>query len=160
SLIASYQAMAALPELARGVLRSLARWQGRKVDPETEEEPGKILHENRPPGLIGGRRFVPRFPYYGSVDATPLFVITLGEYFRRTGDLEFVRSLEHNLRAALDWVVSRSRAGRHGFLHYQRSTGYGLWNQGWKDSDDAVRFRDGGLAEPPIAVVEVQGYAA
>lgn len=159
SLIAAYQAMPYLPDLARGVLRSLARWQGNTYDPETEQEPGKILHENRAPDLLGSRSFVPRFPYYGSVDSTPLFVVTLSELWRRTGDVAFVRRLEPNLAAAVGWIVRRSSARPDGFLDYRRSTQYGLTNQGWKDSEDSVRFRDGRFAEPPIALVEVQGYA-
>jgi glycogen debranching enzyme len=154
SLIAAYQAMPFVPDLARGVLRSLARLAGKKDDPETEEQPGKILHEYRTPGLAGARGFVPRFPYYGSVDATPLFVVVLSEHARRTGDLAFVRSLEKPLLAAVRWI---ERAG-DGFLTYRRSTACGLQNQGWKDSEDSVRFRDGRTAEPPIALVEVQGY--
>jgi glycogen debranching enzyme len=159
SLIASLQAMAFTPDLARGVLRSLARWQGKKDDPETEEQPGKILHEMRPEGLRGARAFSPRFPYFGSVDATPLFVVALSEHHRRTGDLAFLRSLERSLVAAVGWIVGPGDRDGDGFLEYARSTAYGLRNQGWKDSEDAVRFRDGRLAEAPIALVEVQGYA-
>lgn len=159
SLLASLQAMAFLPELARGVLRSLARWQGKKDDPETEEQPGKILHEMRPDGLPGARSFTPRFPYFGSVDATPLFVILLSEHHRRTGDLSFLRTMERSLAAAVGWIQGAADRDGDGFLEYQRSTGYGLVNQGWKDSEDSVRFRDGRLAEAPIALVEVQGYA-
>ena len=160
SLLASLQASAFLPDLARGVLRSLARWQGKKDDPETEEQPGKILHELRPEGLVGARSFTPRFPYFGSVDATPLFVLLLAEHHRRTGDLAFLRAMERSLVAAVGWIEGPADRDGDGFLEYQRSTEYGLENQGWKDSGDAVRFRDGRLAEAPIALVEVQGYAA
>lgn len=159
SLIAASQAMPYMPDLARGVLRSLARWQGKKDDPETEEQPGKILHEYRPPGLAGARRFVSRFPYYGTADATSLFVMILGEYWVRTGDLAFVRALEKNLTAAVAWIERACDADRDGFITYRRSTPHGLWNQGWKDSEDSVRFRGGAQANPPIALVEVQGYA-
>ena len=159
SLIAATQAIAVLPELSRGVLLSLARWQGRVFDPETEEEPGKILHEHRSPNLFGARGFVPRFPYYGTVDATPLFVRLLSEAFERNGDIDFLRRLEPNLFSAIGWLRNKLRDGPHGFLTYRRSTSWGLENQGWKGSHDAIRFRDGTLAEPPIALVEVQGYA-
>lgn len=159
SLIAATQAIAFLPDLARGVLRSLARLQGRVEDPETEEEPGKILHEHRSPNLLGARRFVPRFPYYGSVDATPLFVRLLSEVFRRTGDLRFLRDLEPNLTAAIAWILRQMDAHPGGLIEYRRSTSYGLINQGWKDSEDSIRFQNGDTAEPPIALVEVQGYA-
>jgi glycogen debranching enzyme len=160
SLIASLQSMAYLPELVRGVLRSLARLQGKKNDPETEEQPGKILHEMRPEGLRGARSFSPRFPYYGSVDATPLFVLALSEHHRRSGDLAFLRTMERSLVAAVGWILGPGDRDGDGFLEYRRSTGYGLRNQGWKDSEDAVRFHDGRLADAPIALVEVQGYAA
>jgi glycogen debranching enzyme len=160
SLIASLEALAFLPDLARGVLRSLARWQGKKDDPETEEQPGKILHELRPEGLRGARSFSPRFPYFGSVDATPLFVLLLAEHHRRTGDLAFLRTMERSLVAAVGWIEGPGDRDGDGFLEYCRSTHYGLRNQGWKDSEDAVRFRDGRLADAPIALVEVQGYAA
>jgi glycogen debranching enzyme len=160
SLLASLQASVFLPDLARGVLRSLARWQGKKDDPETEEQPGKILHELRPEGLVGARSFTPRFPYFGSVDATPLFVMLLAEHHRRTGDLAFLRAMERSLVAAVGWIEGPADRDGDGFLEYQRSTSFGLENQGWKDSGDAIRFRDGRLAEAPIALVEVQGYAA
>jgi glycogen debranching enzyme len=114
----------------------------------------------RPEGLRGARSFSPRFPYYGSVDATPLFVLALDEHHRRTGDLAFLRTMERSLSAAVGWILGPGDRDGDGFLEYRRSTGYGLRNQGWKDSEDAVRFRDGRLAEPPIALVEVQGYAA
>jgi glycogen debranching enzyme len=158
SLIASWQSLPYLPELAKGVLRALAAKQGQKVDPETEEQPGKILHEHRSPGLAGARVLTPRFPYYGSVDATPLFVMVLHALWRRTGDLDFLRELAPNLERAVGWIVRFGGLDGDGFLAYRRSGGSGLRNQGWKDSDDAIRFRDGRLGEPPIAVVEVQGY--
>ncbi len=159
SLIAATQAIAFLPELSRGVLLSLSQWQGRVFDPEVEEEPGKILHEYRSPNLLGTRGFVPRFPYYGTVDATLLFVRLLSEAFERTGDLSFLRRLEPNLFAAVGWIRNKLQERPDGFIAYCRSTSFGLENQGWKDSHDAIRFRDGALAEPPIALVEVQGYA-
>src|SRR5207247_2645340 len=102
------------------------------------------------PGLLGARHFVPRFPYYGTVDATPLFVMILSEYWHRTGDLEFVRKHEEHLRAALEWILRYGDADGDGLVEYERSTTFGLVNQGWKDSDDAVRFRDGRTAEAPI----------
>jgi len=159
SLIAATQAIAFLPDLSRGVLLSLSRWQGQVFDPETEEEPGKILHEHRSPNLFGARGFVPRFPYYGTVDATLLFVRLLSESFERTGDIGFLKRLEPNLFSAVAWIRNKMRERPDGFIAYRRSTSWGLENQGWKDSGDSIRFRDGALAEPPIALVEVQGYA-
>lgn len=159
SLIAAMQTLAFLPDLARGVLLSLARLQGRVEDPEVEQEPGKILHEYRPPHLLGTRGFVPRFPYYGSVDSTPLFICLLSEVFLRTGDIEFLRKLEPNLISALGWIERKMREHPSGFITYRRSTSYGLLNQGWKDSEDSIRFRNGDTAEAPIALIEVQGYA-
>src|SRR2546429_3295202 len=128
SLVASYQAMLHVPALAKKVLGALARLQGRKDDAETGEAPGKILHENRPPGLRGARRVVPRFPYYGSVDATPLYVIVMHEYWRRTGDDVFVREHAGNLAAAVGWIQRAAEAGSGGLLRYERRGSLGLRN--------------------------------
>lgn len=158
SLITAYQTLPFLPDCARGVLRSLARYQGTKVDPETDEEPGKIPHEVRFGQPAGRADHIPRFPYYGALDATPLFIVVLSETFRCTGNLELVRELAPNLLRALEWVDRYGDLDGDGYVEYWRRAPGGLTNQGWKDSWDSVRFRDGRLAEPPIALAEVQGY--
>jgi glycogen debranching enzyme len=138
--------------LAAGTLRTLARTQGRATDPETGEEPGKILHERRRTATPFAERLPPL--YYGTIDATPLWICLLRDAWRWGLPAEEVRALLPNLEAALGWI------GRHGdrFVAYHNPAGRGLPNQGWKDSTDAVRFADGRQAIDPIALVEVQGY--
>ena len=138
--------------LAAGTLRTLARTQGRATDPETGEEPGKILHERRRTATPFAERLPPL--YYGTIDATPLWICLLRDAWRWGLPAEEVRALLPNLEAALGWI------GRHGdrFVAYHNPAGRGLPNQGWKDSTDAVRFADGHQAIGPVALVEVQGY--
>jgi glycogen debranching enzyme len=157
SLLSSYMALPLDTSLALGTLRALARLQGHADDPRSEEEPGRILHETRfgtDTELVLGRAGT----YYGSVDATPLFVLLLGE-LRRWGlaTAEVDRLLPHADRA-LDWVREYGDRDGDGFVEYARRTDQGLVNQGWKDSWDGVNFADGSLATPPIALCEVQGY--
>jgi glycogen debranching enzyme len=158
SLIASYQALAFDPELAIGTLRALASLQGDKFDPERAEEPGKILHEHRFGTIAGPQRGIPRYPYYGSVDSTPLFLILLAALCRLTGNFAYARELRPNALRALEWIERYGDPDRDGYLEYQGRSN-GLTNQGWKDSWDSVRFRDGRIAAGPIALSEVQGYA-
>ena len=145
--------------LAAGTLRALAAYQGTRTDPAAAEEPGKILHELRSKELVlesQGLRLPP--VYYGAVDSTPLWLCLLGELWRAGRDDAAVRSLLPNAARAADWLLAAG-AGNGGFLSYRDATGHGLSNQGWKDSRDAMQFRDGRQAEGPIALSEVQGYA-
>lgn len=158
SLITSIQTLSVRPEIAAGTLRFLARRQGREVNDFRDEQPGKILHEVRL-GELARLRRVPHSTYYGSVDATPLFVIALGEYVRWTGDLALGRELLPNAEAAIRWMREYGDPDGDGFLEYHTRSAEGLRNQGWKDSHDSLHYRDGNLVEPPIALVEVQAYA-
>lgn len=158
SLLASYQALPFDPDLAAGTLRALASLQGEVVDPERDEEPGKILHEHRFSSITGHQRGIPRFPYYGSIDATPLFLILLAAHLRLTQSLELARELWPNAIRALEWIERYGDLDGDGYLEYS-GTSDGLSNQGWKDSWDSIRYRDGRIAMGPIALCEVQGYA-
>jgi glycogen debranching enzyme len=157
ALITAFMTLWLDPTIAKGVLGFLASTQATAVEPERDAEPGKILHEMRH-GEMANLREVPFGRYYGSIDATPLFVLLLGEYFRRTGDLSTVRSLWPNVEAALEWIDRYGDRDGDGFVEYYRQTHEGLANQGWKDSYDAIFHRDGRTAEGPIALCEVQAY--
>jgi glycogen debranching enzyme len=158
SIITSLQLLPYQADVAAGTLRFLAHWQGRTTDPFLDEEPGKILHEYRV-GEMANCREIPFVPYYGTIDATPLFVVLLSEYVRWTGDLRLARELWPAARAALDWMRDHGDRDGDGYLEYATRSPLGLANQGWKDSGDSVMHADGRLATPPIALVEVQGYA-
>ncbi len=145
------------PALAVGTLKTLASLQGSRVDQRREEQPGKIMHELRA-GELAATGEVPFGRYYGSVDATPLFLWLLGRYVETTGDLRLPRQLWNNVERALDWIENWGDCDGDGYIEYVRETPRGLANQGWKDSFDAISHADGALARPPIAVCEVQGY--
>jgi glycogen debranching enzyme len=156
-IITAWQCLLLFPELARGVLRFLADTQSTTCDEARDAEPGKILHEARG-GEMAQMGEVPFGRYYGSVDATPLFVALAGAYYDRTGDLELIGQLWPHVEAALRWCTDFGDADGDGFTEYRRRTDRGLTNHGWKDSWDAVFHADGRLAEAPIALCEVQGY--
>jgi glycogen debranching enzyme len=158
SLITSFQALPYLPELAATTLRVLAARQSTLRDDFHKREPGKILHELRFGELtVFGER--PHSPYFGTADATPLFLVLLDEYHRWSGDDGLVRALEPNARAALAWIDDSGDADGDGYVEYAcRNLKTGLVNQSWKDSWDAIHFADGTLARGPIATCEIQGY--
>jgi len=157
SLITSLMSLAVDPSLASSTLLTLARMQGERIDDLTEEQPGKILHEVRR-GLTTAADTREGSVYYGSIDATPLFVVVLGEVYRWGADSDVIAQLLPHADRALAWVDEFGDRDGDGFVEYQRATEQGLANQGWKDSFDGVSFASGRLAEAPIALCEVQGY--
>jgi glycogen debranching enzyme len=159
SILTSLQALPFTPELAATTLRALGDWQGTVVDDFRDEDPGRILHEMRY-GELPAFEERPHSPYYGSADATPLYVVLLDEYERWTGDRRLVRELEHEARAALNWIDEYADLMGNGYISYQRrNEKTGLENQCWKDSWDSISYRDGRLAGFPRATCELQGYA-
>jgi glycogen debranching enzyme len=154
-LITALETLTFAPGVAAGVLRTLARLQGQRVNAEREEEPGKIVHELRS-GEMATTGEIPFAQYYGSIDATPLFLVLFVEYADRTGDMQLIEELWPAAIAAMRWIDSAT--DEDGYLSYARRNQRGLINQGWKDSHDAIAHVDGTLAEAPIALAEVQAY--
>ena len=158
SLIAASLVLPLDVDIAGDTLRTLARRQGTTVDVETAEQPGKILHEVRGEGLDMGESYLPPV-YYGTIDATPLWIELLHDAWRAGLPEAQVAALLPHLEAAATWLLEHGDADGDGFLEYIDESGHGLANQGWKDSGDSVRFADGTIAEGTIALAEVQGYA-
>lgn len=156
-ILTALQCLWFAPELGRGVLRYLAATQAQDWDAVRDAAPGKILHEIRR-GEMAALHEVPYGQYYGSVDATPLFVVLAGALYRQTGELELIRELWPALEAALGWIDGPGDVDRDGFVEYAGESATGLVNQGWKDSAEAIFDAQGELARGPIALCEVQGY--
>ena len=157
SLLTSSMTLSVNPDLAVGTLRALAHHQGRGIDPMTEEQPGRIVHELRL-GIDSALALGGTDRYFGTIDATPLFVVVLGQLARWGADRGLIEELLPAADRALEWIARYGDRDGDGLVEYERSTDRGLRNQGWKDSLDGVNFADGTLAEPPIALVEVQAY--
>jgi glycogen debranching enzyme len=157
SILAAMMSLWIRPQLGRDVLRSLARFQGSEVNPARDEEPGKIVHEIRR-GEMANTGEVAFGRYYGSVDATPLFVLLASEYYRWTADLDLMAELRPSIDAALEWIDRFGDLDSDGYVEYIRRAKGGLDNQGWKDSVDGIIDQDGNDLRPPVALVEVQGY--
>jgi glycogen debranching enzyme len=160
SIFTSLQALPFTPELAATTLRALGDWQGCRIDDFRDEDPGRILHEMRY-GEMSAFEERPHSPYYGSADATQLYVVLLDEYERWTGDTRLVRELEPEARAALNWIDEYADLlGGTGYVWYERrNTKTGLENQCWKDSWDSISYSDGRIPDFPRATCELQGYA-
>jgi glycogen debranching enzyme len=157
SIITSLETLSVNRRIATDTLRYLARRQGTREDPNTEEQPGKILHELRR-GEMARAGEIPHVPYYGTIDATPLWIVLLHETWRWTGDDRLIHELLPNAKRALEWIDRYGDVDGDGLVEYARTSAKGLVNQGWKDSSDGVPFPDGRLPAPPVALIEVQGY--
>jgi len=156
-IITALQYLWLYPDIARGVLAFLSATQATTLDPTVDSEPGKILHETRA-GEMAELGEIPFKAYYGTIDATPLYIVLAGKYYKRTADRPFIESIWQNLERALEWIDKYGDRDGDGFVEYYRKSDNGLVQQGWKDSNDSVFHRDGTPAEGPIALVEVQGY--
>lgn len=153
SLISAWQMLKINSLIVRGTLQILSKYQGKVVNPKAEEEPGKILHEHR--FNIKERAELPywEFPYYGSVDTTPLFIFVAGEYFRQTRDETFLCQIWDNILAAFEWISKYGDKDGDCYVEYEKRNPYGLFHQGWKDG-----VKDHLKIKPPVAIVEAQGY--
>jgi glycogen debranching enzyme len=156
-IITAMETLWLAPDISKDVLLFLAHRQATELIPEKDAEPGKILHEARA-GEMANTGEIPFKEYYGTTDATPLFIVLAGMYYERTADLNLLRKIWPNVKAALNWIDVYGDLDGDGFVEYRHKAKNGLTNQGWKDSFDSIMYDDGKLAEPPIALCEVQAY--
>ncbi|MBO0726540.1 MAG: amylo-alpha-1,6-glucosidase [Blastocatellia bacterium] len=157
SIITALQTLAYDPKIAAQTLRLLAKYQSCRLDEWRDAQPGKILHELRT-GEMAKLGEIPHTPYYGTIDATPLFLILVGRQAAWAGDLKLFDELRDSIEMALEWIDKYGDLNGDGFIEYASASEKGLINQGWKDSGDAIVNADGSLGRPPIALVEAQGY--
>ncbi len=156
-IITAYETLWIAPEIAKNTLLFLSATQARTTDPARDAEPGKIFHEIRT-GEMANMGEIPFDKYYGTIDATPLYLFLAGAYYERTGDRELCGAIWENIELALEWIPKYGDLDGDGFLEYKHKAENGLTNQGWKDSFDSISYESGELANEPIALVEVQAY--
>ena len=156
-IITAMEVLWIAPEISKDVLRFLSAMQATDFIPEKDAEPGKIMHETRT-GEMANTGEVPFKEYYGTIDATPLYIMLAGMYYERTANLEFIKTIWSNIKGALYWIDHYGDIDGDGFVEYKHKAENGLTNQGWKDSHDSIMYENGVLCEPPIALAEVQGY--
>jgi glycogen debranching enzyme len=156
-IITAMEVLWIAPEIARDTLHFLAEMQAEKIIPEKDAEPGKIMHELRT-GEMANTGEIPFKEYYGTIDATPLFIMLAGMYYERTADIVTIEKIWPNIKAAIEWINVYGDIDKDGFVEYKHKAENGLTNQGWKDSHDSIMYEDGAFCKPPIALSEVQGY--
>lgn len=156
-IITALQTLWLAPQLSRDVLKFLSAYQATDMNHASDAEPGKIFHEIRG-GEMSALGEVPFKKYYGTIDSTPLYIILAGEYYERTADLDTIKNIWTNIMAAIDWIDNYGDQDDDGFVEYSHKAEKGLTNQAWKDSFDSVFYESGALADPPLALCEVQGY--
>jgi glycogen debranching enzyme len=157
AIITSMEVLWMAPALIKDVLHFLVATQAQEHNPEKDAEPGKIIHEMRDSEMANTGE-VPFSQYYGTIDATPLFLMLAGMYYKQTADAETIRKIWSSIKKAVDWIDRYGDIDGDGFVEYQHKSENGLTNQGWKDSYDSIMYANGDLCKPPIALCEVQGY--